>query len=365
MSRNFKILILAIAALLILSCLGGLFPLDILAALIAGWAFYLARVLPQIRFNWSGAATGVVCLTGFSAGLHVLLTWFYSQWAGQQQIQVAGAGVDLGSVPPPRWERRWTAAIVILTLLCFVTGMAATGIAHQVGWLVTEPGPFLSESGSARAAARRFQSMNNLKEIARAVINIETRDKALPPGCTVDSNGEVLHGWMTFLLPFIEQQKVFDEIDLKLPWDDPHNLAVFQRDVLEFQNPGSAEKELPHDQNGLALTNYSGNIHVLGGARRLTLAEITDGTSNTILAGEIAERFPPWGKPGNWRDPGKGLNRSPSGFGSPWRRQNAGAGASILFLDGSVRFIKDSVDPKIMEALGTPHGQERVENDAY
>ncbi len=254
--------------------------------------------------------------------------------------------------------------MVILVLLSFATGMAATGITHQVGWLFTETHPFVNVSGSASVLARRVQSTNNLKQIGLAVLEINERDKSLPPGCTVDPHGEVLHGWMTLLLPFIEKQELFDEIDLKLPWDHPHNLGAFKQEVFTFENPGFPSEQ-ERDQDGLSLTNYAANVQVLGGTRRLATGEITDGTANTIMAGEIAQRFPPWGKPGNWRDPAKGVNRSPLGFGGPWRDQGAGAGANVLFLDGSVRFIKDAVDPKVLEALGTPRGGEAIGSDAY
>jgi prepilin-type processing-associated H-X9-DG protein len=170
---------------------------------------------------------------------------------------------------------------------------------------------------------------------------------------------------MTFLLPFLEEQALFDQLDLKLSWDHPHNLSAFKQEVEGFQNPGFLEKEANRDQQGLSLTNYSGNVHVLGGVRQLTTADITDGTANTIMAGEIVQRFPPWGRPGNWRDPAKGISRSPLGFGGPWRMHGAGAGATILFLDGSVRFVKETVDPKVLEALGTPRGGEAIATDAY
>ncbi len=364
MSRGFKIFIFVFSTLLLLGCGGCIVPIDILAALVAGWGFYLVRVLPQIQLNWSGVATAIICLVGFAFGLHAFLDWFCRQWGSRPEMKPAGPNADFDSMLPRRWQRRWTASIVVLVLVSFATGMAATGIAHQTGWLITETHPFLSSSGGARAAARRAQSTNNLKQIGLAAIEINERDKAFPPGCTVDSHGEVLHGWMTLLLPFLEQQKLFDEIDLKVPWDDPHNLAAFKQDVDVFQNPGFPTEQ-ERDQDVLSLTNYAGNIHVLGGTRRLTTAEITDGTANTIMAGEIADRFPPWGKPGNWRDPAAGINRSPAGFGGPWRAQNAGAGANVFFLDGSVRFIKETVDPKVMEALGTPGGSEVISSDKY
>ncbi len=353
------------AALVLLSCLGFGVPIDILLALVAGWAFYLARVLPQLQFNGSGIATAVICLAGFSLGLHAFLDWCCRSWLNRRNVKPGNLDAELESMNPRRWPRRWTAAVVVLVLVSFATGMAATGIAHQAGWLITETRSFTNSAGGARWAARRAQSTNNIKQIGLAAHEINERDKSFPPGCTVNSDGEVLHGWMTFLLPFLEKQELFDQLDLKLPWDHPHNLSAFKQDVLTFQNPGVVSDAVNRDQTGLSLTSYSGNVHLLGGTRRYTIADITDGTSFTIMAGEIAQGFPPWGRPGNWRDPAKGINRSPRGFGGPWRLYNAGAGANMLFLDGSVRFVKDSVDPKVLEALGTPRGSETIASDVY
>jgi hypothetical protein len=389
MSRGFKIFVFVISTVLLLGCLGFAVPIDILATFVAGWAFYMARVLPQLKFNWSGVATGMICFVGFACGLHAFLGWFCRHWAERPEIAPTGLKADFDPMPRRRWKRRWTAAVVMLVFVSFATGMAATGIAHQVGWLITETHPLLSSSGGARWAARRAWSMNNLKQIGLAALAFSEQDrpsstlqtglgvpfdaksesmeraKSFPPGYTVNSDGELLHGWMTFLLPFLDKQALFDQLDLTLPWDHSHNLNAFKQEVDAFHNPGFLEKEANRDHQGLSLTNYAGNVHVLGGVRQLTNADITDGTASTIMAGEIAQRFPPWGRPGNWRDSAKAINRSPLGFGGPWRMHGAGAGATFLFLDGSVHFVRETVDPKVLEALGTPRGGEAIATDAY
>ncbi len=73
--------------------------------------------------------------------------------------------------------------------------------------------------------------------------------------------------------------------------------------------------------------------------------------------GEINANFPPWGKPMNVRDPAKGINTSPYGFGGP---RYAGR-AQFGMADGSVHFIRDNVSPDVMRALATPAGGEHVE----
>ncbi|MEZ6049456.1 MAG: DUF1559 domain-containing protein [Planctomycetaceae bacterium] len=77
-----------------------------------------------------------------------------------------------------------------------------------------------------------------------------------------------------------------------------------------------------------------------------------------MMVGSIIENLPPWGKPGNWRDSALGINQSPHGFGTPFSQ-----GCNFVMADGSVRMISRDVDPKILEALGTPDGGEKIENE--
>ena len=72
----------------------------------------------------------------------------------------------------------------------FVTGMAAAGFVHQVGWLITSPTPWLDGPEGARSAVRRAQSVNNLKKMGLALRDLRDKDGRLAPGCTVDRDGE-------------------------------------------------------------------------------------------------------------------------------------------------------------------------------
>ncbi len=76
------------------------------------------------------------------------------------------------------------------------------------------------------------------------------------------------------------------------------------------------------------------------------------------MAGVVAGGFRRWDDPTHWRDPALGINRSPEGCGS----RNPG-GANFLFADGSVKFLKDTIDPGVIKALGTPAGGEVVGAD--
>src|SRR5262245_24887849 len=108
----------------------------------------------------------------------------------------------------------------------------------------------------------------------------------------------------------------------ELPWNDPRNSACFKGVVPIYLNP---EVRVIRSPEGYALSHYAGNIHVLGPDRALRRVG-RDDAANTILAGEVADGFKPWGDPTNLRDPGLGVNKVSGGFGGP-----SGSGANFLF----------------------------------
>jgi hypothetical protein len=277
----------------------------------------------------------VVCVTGLAVSLHWFLRWFAAALPRAEEAPEGGRV----------WPVRGTLAILGVVMLMFVAGLAAVGVTHQTAWLVTSPEPLL---GGGRVPTARTQSSNNLKQICLAAHMYHDEHKSFPPGGTFDPQGRGLHGWMTLLLPYVEQQRLYNQIDLRLPWDHPNNRQHFQVVVKVFQHPLFE----PKTADGWALSHYAGNVHVLGGDRPLTLKALEGrGTANTILAGEAAGHFKPWGFPANWRDPARGINRTPDGFGSPGPAPH---GVQFLFADGSVRSFGTDTDPEFLELLSRP-----------
>jgi hypothetical protein len=313
-------------------------PLFLSWDLLFGWTAFLGRVAPQIIINLEGVAAAIICLVGLTIGLNAFLTWLYAQ------IHASRAP----ATPAPRWHLRWTATILAVVVLMFVAGIAAVGLVHQWAWL--------------RRTPLVWRSQEHLQLIGRASARYQDKHQAYPPGATYDNQGRMLHGWMTLFLPYIyheEYKALAQQIDLTVPWDDPRNAVAFRSIVAEYQCQDYAPQP-KHDDAGRALSHYASNVHVISGDRTLAPKDITDGMSYTILAGEVADNFRPWGYPVNWRDPGLGLNRSPDGFGNAQRK-----GAYFTFLDGNVRFLANDVDPKVLKALSTPAGGEKVAVPEY
>jgi prepilin-type N-terminal cleavage/methylation domain-containing protein len=191
---------------------------------------------------------------------------------------------------------------------------------------------------AAREAARRSQCANNLKQIALAVLNYESAAKYLPAGSTsrqVDIGGPYYSTWTVDILPYLEEQTVYDlwipEVPLSLVQNQPLRetilpvylcpsdieLSTLQRPESgpgtgRLWAPGSYRANSGHslgqdgdhywDNPNAALASHAeampdwtqGPMHTTSrtqprGERRFTavrLGQITDGMSQTLMIGE-------------------------------------------------------------------------------
>ena len=335
-------------ALVLLSCMGLFLPIDFAVAIIAGWAFYIARTLPQVRVEPAGAATAAVCAVLLIAGLQYFLGWLYRETRKPN-------GDHTGQ--QPQWKWRWTLSLVTGVILLFAAGTASVGVTHQLGWLINSHEPLVRSDSGAQSAARRAQSTNNLKQMGLALLQYEQTHHVFPPGGVFDQLGRPFQSWQTLILPYMEQEALYQRINFDAPWNAYVNQPVFQTGILAYQRPGV---DVFKNESGYALSHYAASVDMLGGDQPRRLADVSDGTSSTLMVGEVVGDFKAWGEPTNWRDPRLGLNKSPRGFGSV-----SPGGVSFLFVDGSVRFIKNSVDPTVLEALATPSEHEQVGSDQY
>jgi hypothetical protein len=326
----------ALCFMLVAAMLGG-WPLDFLFTVLVGWIWFLGRVAGNIQVNLSGVGMALLCLVLLAGLLHGFAGWLYRQ---------------MSKADPPRpWRFRWTASILGAIVLMFAAGVAAIGLTHQTVWLATSPEPIL-DSGSLRKAAARANSQNNLKQFGIGMWNLDREGK--PIGVLADSQGQMLHGWMTQLLPHIEHGPLYKKIDLSKPWHHPANAAAMQAVVKPYLHPAIEETS----KNDMALSHYAGNVHVLGYRMPRFTDGFPDGTSNTILIGEVSSNLKPWGHPAGWRDPALGVHTSPNGFGGPTKGRTA-----FLMADGSVRTVTDKVSRSTLKAASTPAGNEVLGDD--
>src|SRR5713226_2346007 len=139
-----------------------------------------------------------------------------------------------------------------------------------------------------REAANRMKSQNNLKQIALACHNYHDTNGKFPPGNDPNNFSAAAH-----LLPYIEQDNVYKMINFEKPVTDEANATVRKVVVPTFLGPTDPVTTVKEDS---APTNYLFNAGSNPDLRDndgtffqdsgIRLADITDGTSNTILAGE-------------------------------------------------------------------------------
>ncbi|MSU79684.1 MAG: DUF1559 domain-containing protein [Gemmataceae bacterium] len=301
------------------------------AYLLIGWAFHVYRLAKETAIDWPNLAIVIGSLACFTLGFHLFCKWF-----------VRTRNAD--------WRCRRTLGIVGLMLLAFVAGISAIGVTHQTTWLVTMK-ERVFESG-VRVASARTHASNNLKQLALGAHYFHDHKKSLPPGGTFDVQGRGLHGWQTMLLPYFDQAPLYQRIDFAQPWNAPRNAEFTRQVVVPFHNPAIDDREVA----GYSLSHFAGNSHVLG-AKGMTLKDITDGTSDTLLAGEVTGEFKPWAMPMNCRDPAFAFGTT-SGFANV-------QGKTVLFVmaDGSVRAVRPDIDSNVLRALATPRGGEVVQRD--
>jgi prepilin-type processing-associated H-X9-DG protein len=236
--------------------------------------------------------------------------------------------------------------VLVVVLVIVLAGCLLLGIPCLFGTAVTLPAV-----QQAREAARRTQSRNNLQQTGIAMHTFHDAQGHWVGG-TTGPDGEGLHSWQTHLLPYLDHAPLYQSIDQELAWDDPAHGDVFRTVILPYQHPSQAEFYTPE---GFSISHYAGNVNVLLDDSQFTLGDVTDGTSHTIAAGEVTAGFRAWGDPSNLRDPADGFGLSAHQFGS-----SSAGGANMLFMDGSVRFISENINPDVLKALSTPDGGENV-----
>jgi prepilin-type processing-associated H-X9-DG protein len=203
---------------------------------------------------------------------------------------------------------------------------------------------------SAREAARRAQCTNNLKQIALAMHNYNSANNTFPKPAITDKNDKPLLSWRVAILPYIEQQELYNKFHLDEPWDSPHNKALINEMPPTYVCPSRANVQP-------GTTTY--RVFVGKGAffesdRPTGLADITDGTSNTLMVVEATEAVP-WTKPD--ADLPFDPDAKPSLYGAGSTHPG---GLNAAFGDGSVRFIKTSIAVEVFRALITRAGGEVI-----
>ncbi|MFH1924802.1 MAG: DUF1559 domain-containing protein [Planctomycetota bacterium] len=202
----------------------------------------------------------------------------------------------------------------------------------------------------ARARAKRAQSMNNLKQLGLAMHNYYDVYKTFPAVGNTDAGGKLLLSWRVHILPYVEQQKLYEQFHLDEPWDSEHNRTLIEKMPAAYRSPASKHRE----KQGLATYRVvSGEETVFPGREGIPMKEIKDGTSNTIMIVEVDDEHAviwtkPEGLPFDPEDPERGLGGQFEG------------GFNAAICDGSARFFELPQPKERLRALFTRAGGEVI-----
>jgi prepilin-type N-terminal cleavage/methylation domain-containing protein len=268
-----------------------------------------------------------------------------------------------------------------------------------------------------RESAARTQCLNNLHQMGVAMHNYHLTYSMFPSGylCQVDPNNVYYTspgwGWAALILPFIEQDNLFHQINFNVSIADPSHTAVRTLPLKLFVCPtdyftgvytvlddsGNPLVEAATNSyaasygNGEIGSNPSGGDGVFFCNSQITTAHITDGLSNTVFIAERAAQLTqtPWAgaiNGGTERPTPGGPSRrnayeeapvgplahfssrgfefsdiydDPDDFFTP----HFGVG-QLLLGDGSARAVNRNINPAILAAMATIAGDEIVDPDS-
>lgn len=204
---------------------------------------------------------------------------------------------------------------------------------------------------TSRGPARLNTCRNNLKQISLALLSYADEHGEYPPAYTVDAEGNRLHSWRTLILPYMEQQQLFDTIDLTKPWDDPVNLKARETVLLVYVCPSSVTEG--------GLTTYLGVFgpdSFFAGIEPREIIEFTSGQSNTITVIEVPRK-----KAVHWMSP-QDVSKEAVMEMKSRSGMNHSTIAVAAFMDGRAKSIPVDVDREALRAMLTINEGEEIED---
>jgi prepilin-type processing-associated H-X9-DG protein len=185
---------------------------------------------------------------------------------------------------------------------------------------------------AAREAARRSQCTNNMKQIGLALHNYHDSNRTFPPtaiwgspvpGSPTATQGPYHPTWLTVILPYLEQQPLYDSVDFRLPMYGATPQRIVSTQVGVLQCPTDVELDLSQNRN-IAYTNYAASegyhwwpTAIFGNwapwnsygftqtcdvsglfspGNTNKVRDIRDGTSNVVVVAEVNSTGYKWGQ---------------------------------------------------------------------
>jgi prepilin-type processing-associated H-X9-DG protein len=243
-------------------------------------------------------------------------------------------------------------------------------------------GILLTVVARVREAAARTQCINNLHQIALTVQSYEQIHYAYDKvhssphfPMAAEPNASLLperrFSWLYSIEPYMEANSLLVRIDREKAWDAEQNRYLALTSIASFRCPGCPDRPAdsifaPTHYIGIAgigrdaveLANDNPGAGFFGYERTLSSKDISASTLLMCLETSRAS--------GSWTAAGQPTVRGLEQDGLPYLGKDGQFGgnhrgiANAAFADGSVRSLRESMDPRVLEAIATVKGSAGV-----
>lgn len=230
-----------------------------------------------------------------------------------------------------------------------ITGIVLSSILSMMAMVGILIGMMLPAVQQVREAARRTTAANSLRQLQLSQLNYEDANNKYP-GAGINSGEEGAGlSWRVHILPYLEEQALYQRFNLNEPWDSEHNKALIPLMPEHFVSLGRNAEDIPEGHT--VFLRPIGNGAFPDPAAEpytaVTTQSVTDGTAQSISLLEAnPEMAQIWTKPD--ADYAFDPANPAAGIGS-YRI----SGFNAVMMDGSVQFISNSTSPAQIAPLYT------------
>jgi hypothetical protein len=187
-----------------------------------------------------------------------------------------------------------------------------------------------------------------------AVANYHSKYGCFPPAYIADSDGQPMHSWRVLLLPFLEQNDLYNAYNFAEPWDGPNNRKLADQIGSIYLRSG-LESDQARTTSFVAVV---GPQTAWPGSAPSNYKDLSDGLHETLLVVEVPDGKFQWMEPKDLRfdDMSFRINDgSGRGLGSRL------GGARVVSADDSVSTLADDFPPETLRAMLTARGGEKLD----
>ena len=220
----------------------------------------------------------------------------------------------------------------------------------------------------AKEAARKTQCLNNMRQVGLAIYNTAQDSRGYLP---MASSGSPPHSWRVDILPQLYSTSLYSRYDMSKEWNERGNEEIAREELEVFRCPSNPYRFSTENFPLTAFVAVVGEQTMWPNSRAMSLDDVVnaDGYTQTAMIVEACGARIPWAEP---RDMVLGENEV--GFNLPGEHPNQSqgifssyhpVGANVIFGDNSGKHLSNKTDPKILRAILTATGGEKISSEDF